>query len=260
MPFLLTQHKIFYPACSIFNYTAHLFTIFLSMNDAPGTALYDYYFGKRTGKLWIFNQYGPKEEMPPAIYFRQYNDMPRLEQKALQYCNGKVLDIGAGAGSHALWLQQQGIDVTAIDTSAKAVEVMQHRGVKQALHKNIFEYAGAQFDTLLLLMNGIGLVNTISGLQHFLQHAKQLLLPDGQLLFDSSDVAYIYEETPLPKQDYYGEIAYRYQYKKLKTDWFTWLYIDKKLLKQIAVAEGYAVKILEEDDYGQYLVRLKLKN
>jgi SAM-dependent methyltransferase len=227
-------------------------------NDVLGIALHDYYFGKKQGKLWIINQYGPKEEMPVAMYFRQYSNMPELEQTALQQCKGSVLDIGAGAGSHALWLQQKGHAVTAMDISAKAVEVMQHRGVINALNKNIFDYQDAQFDTLLLLMNGIGLANTITGLQRFLQHARQLLLPGGQVLFDSSDVDYIYEGKPLPKQYYYGEIAYRYQYKKLKTDWFTWLYIDKKQLKQMAVAEGYTVKFLEEDEYGQYLMRLKL--
>ena len=215
---------------------------------------------KGPGKLWVINQYGPREEMPLALYFRQYSDMPELEQTALQHCKGAVLDIGAGAGSHALWLQQKGHEITAIDTSAKAIEVMRYRGVLNALNENIFDYQDARFDTLLLLMNGIGLVKTISGLQHFLQHAKQLLLPGGQLLFDSSDVAYIYEGKPMPSQHYYGEVAYRYQYKKQKTDWFTWLYIDKKLLKQVAVAEGYAVKILAEDEYGQYLVRLKLKD
>jgi len=228
-------------------------------NDVLGAALHDYYFDKRRGKLWIINQYGPKEEMPVALYFRHYSNMPELEQIALQYCKGAVLDIGAGAGSHALWLQQKGHHVTAIDISAKAVEVMQHRGVINALNQNIFNYACQQFDTLVLLMNGIGLASTISGLQAFLQHARYLLIPGGQLLFDSSDVAYIYEGGPLPKQHYYGEIVYRYEYKKQKTDWFTWLYIDKELLKQIAAAEGYVAKILAEDEYGQYLVRLKLK-
>lgn len=228
-------------------------------NDVPGAALHDYYFGKRKGKLWVINQYGPKEEMPVAMYFRQYNDMPELEQTALQHCRGAVLDIGAGAGSHALWLQQKGHVITAIDVSAKAVEVMQHRGVKNALLQNIFNYTSNRFDTLLLLMNGIGLAGTINGLQQLLQHARQLLLPGGQLLFDSSDVAYIYEGMPFPEQHYYGEIAYRYEYKKQKTDWFTWLYIDKKMLKQIATAAGYVAKILAEDEYGQYLVRLKLE-
>ena len=229
-------------------------------NDVLGTALHDYYFGKRSGKLWVHNQYGPKEEMPVAMYFRQYDYMPELEQTALRHCKGTVLDIGAGAGSHALWLQQEGYSVTAIDISAKAVEVIKSRGVANAIEGNIFDYKDTRFDTLLLLMNGIGLTSTVSGLQRFLQYAKQLLLPGGQLLFDSSDVAYIYDGKPLPKQHYYGEIAYRYAYKRQKTDWFTWLYIDKKVLKQIATDEGYAVKILAADEYGQYLVRLKLKN
>ncbi len=194
------------------------------------------------------------------MYFRQYNDMPVLEQTALQHCTGSVLDIGAGAGSHALWLQQQGHAVMAIDTSASAVAVMQHRGVQHAVHQNIFEYTGTRFHTLLLLMNGIGLANTISGLHRFLQHAQQLLLPGGQLLFDSSDVAYIFEDMPMPSQHYHGEIAYRYEYKKQKSDWFTWLYIDKISLKRIAAAEGYVAKFLAEDEYGQYLVQLKLNH
>jgi 2-polyprenyl-3-methyl-5-hydroxy-6-metoxy-1,4-benzoquinol methylase len=230
------------------------------MIDVLGTALHDYYFGNRPGKLWILNQYGPREEMPIAMYFRHYNDMPLHEQRALKHCEGAVLDIGAGAGSHALWLQQKGHTVTAIDTSAKAIEVMQHRGVKNTLTQNIFDFTNNYFDTLLLLMNGIGLVSTISGLQQFLQHAKQLLHPDGQIVFDSSDVAYIYEGKRLPKQHYYGEVNYRYQYKKQQTDWFTWLYIDKNLLKQTAEAEGYKMKLLTEDAYGQYLVQLKLKH
>jgi SAM-dependent methyltransferase len=227
------------------------------MSDVPGSALYDYYFGNRMGKLWIMNQYGPREEMPVAMYFRQYRDMPPLEQTALRHCKGSVLDVGAGAGSHALWLQQQGHEVTAIDISAKAVAVMQHRGVLRPVQQNIFDYTGTRYHTLLLLMNGIGLVNTIGGLQLFLQHARQLLHPDGQLLLDSSDVAYIYEGKALPTEHYYGEIAYRYQYKKQKTDWFTWLYIDKRRLKEIAVAAGYKVKFIAADEHGQYLARLK---
>ncbi len=230
------------------------------MNDVLGSALYDYYFQHRLGKLWILNNYGPKEEMPVAIYFRQYTNMSRLEQLALRNCHGKVLDIGAGAGSHALVLQQQNITVTALDISAKAVEVMQHRGVAAALHQDVFTYATARYDTLLLLMNGIGLAATVNGLQRFLQHAKTLLKKGGQLLFDSCDVAYMYEGKPLPAQHYYGEIAYRYQYKKQKTEWFTWLYIHKKLLKQVAEEEGYVVKFLYEDAHGQYLVRLQQKN
>jgi 2-polyprenyl-3-methyl-5-hydroxy-6-metoxy-1,4-benzoquinol methylase len=180
----------------------------------------------KTAKLFINNKYGPKEEMPLDVYFRGEEDMPDLELLALSKCRGRVLDIGAGAGSHALVLQQRGIDVTAMDISGKAVDIMLERGVKQAFEQDIYAYSGEKYDTLLLLMNGIGLTRNIQQLRVFLQHTKKLLKPGGQLLFDSSDIAYLYEGI-LPAGNYYGEIWYQYAYKGQKTDWFQWLYIDK---------------------------------
>src|SRR5882724_8052805 len=103
------------------------------MNDILGQALWDYYHDISPGKLWIHNKYGPKEDMPVHTYFRAGEDMPKLELAALQTCCGKVLDIGAGVGSHTLILQQKGLDVTALDVSPKAAEVMKLRGVKKAV-------------------------------------------------------------------------------------------------------------------------------
>jgi len=163
------------------------------MIDVLGEALYDYYSKSRRAKLWIHNKYGPKEEMPVAIYFRSGPKLLELERIALDNCTGKVLDIGAGAGSHALLLQKKGVDVTALEVSPKAVAVMRLRGVASVIEKDIFSFKEKGFDTVLLLMNGIGLVGNIAGLKAFLQHAKELLNPGGQLLFDSSDVAYLYE-------------------------------------------------------------------
>ena len=229
------------------------------MKDILGEAIWDHYHQSAPQKLWIHNQYGPKEEMPVSIYFREEDDMPLLEQIALQHCKGNVLDIGAGAGSHALLLQEKNMDVTALEISAKAASVMQLRGVKKVVRQNIFDYKEGRFDTLLLLMNGIGLCGTLQGLHHFLIMAKNLLKPGGQLLFDSSDVAYLYKGKP-PKMDrYYGEIAYQYSYKKEITDWFTWLYVDAKTLLPIAGKAGWNMEVLYDDGYDQYLVRLTIK-
>jgi SAM-dependent methyltransferase len=190
------------------------------------------------------------------VYFRHPDFMPELEQLALRECRGKVLDIGAGAGSHALTLQAAGLEVTALDISPNAVAVMKDRGVEKATVADIFTYQEGRFDTLLLLMNGIGLVGTVGGLYRFLKHARTLLSPGGQILFDSSDVAYLYEDNPPEMDHYYGEIACRYEYKKQKSDWFSWLYIDEQLLLQVAANEGWQVSKLFEDEEGQYLVRL----
>ncbi|HEY6900256.1 MAG TPA: class I SAM-dependent methyltransferase [Puia sp.] len=229
------------------------------MSDALGAALTDYYNNKSTGKLWVHNNYGPKEEMPVDHYFREMEEMPELEWVALQQCRGRILDIGAGAGSHALALQKMGQDVTALDISPKAAEVMRARGVKNVLEGNIFGLTapGQPYDTLLLLMNGIGLSGTISGLRRFLAKARTLLQPGGQLVFDSSDIAYLYEETPPPSAQYYGELQHMYEYKKQRSDWFEWLFIDRKTLSSIAQEEGWKIELLYEDPWDQFLVRCR---
>lgn len=229
------------------------------MKDILGQAIHDHYHQQQEHQLWINNQYGPREEMPVEAYFREEDDMPDLEWLALNECRGDILDIGAGAGAHVLILQDRGFDVTALDISKLASDIMKVRGVNKVLTADIFEYSEQQYDTLLLLMNGIGLTGTLLILKTFLQHVKQLLKPGGQLLFDSSDIAYLYEGN-LPENGlYYGEIQYQYQYDQQKTDWFPWLYIDEQTLTGIAEEMGYNMEVLLEDEFKQYLVKLTLK-
>jgi SAM-dependent methyltransferase len=227
--------------------------------DILGRAISDYYNYERNHILWVHDKHGPKVEMPVATYFRNENKMPALELAALDLCTGKVLDIGAGAGSHTLALEDRGIKVMAMDISPLAVEVMTMRGVTKAIEQDIFLFSGKKFDTLLLLMNGIGLCGNIEGLRRFLNHAKKLLRPGGQLIFDSSDVAYLFEDDIPVLDHYYGEIACRYEYRRQKSDWFTWLYIDRNTLEMVAEDEGWNMELITEDESGQYLARLTLK-
>ncbi|MFD0767317.1 class I SAM-dependent methyltransferase [Mucilaginibacter lutimaris] len=226
------------------------------MKDIFGQALFGYFKGDGKHKLWINNTYGAKEEMPLDVYFRTEDEMPDLELIAINKCRGKVLDIGAGAGSHALILQGKGLDVTALDISDLAVTIMLQRGVKLAVAADVFTYQRDKYDTLLLMMNGIGLCGTIQQLRLFLQHAKTLLNKGGQLIFDSSDIAYLYDGDVPVRDDYYGELSYQYVYKGQKNNWFKWLYIDAEKLKTIATEEGWVVEVLYEDDMDQYLARL----
>ncbi|MDB5061709.1 MAG: methyltransferase [Mucilaginibacter sp.] len=230
------------------------------VKDIFGKALYDFFKGVKGNKLWIHNKYGPKEEMPLDVYFRIGDEMPDMELLAIERCYGKILDIGAGAGSHALILQQSGLLVTALDISGLAVNIMKERGVTNAVEGDIYNYRPEKYDTLLLMMNGIGLTGTIQQFRLFLRHANQLLNQGGQLLFDSSDIAYLYNYNIPVGDNYYGEIAYQYAYKGQKTDWFKWLYIDKNQLIATANAEGWTVEILLEDDMDQYLARLTRTN
>lgn len=224
--------------------------------DVFGEALKDQFIKPPAETLWVHNSYDEPEEMPVDIYFRDEKEMPELELKALELCKGKVLDVGAGVGSHALILQKRGFDVTGMDISAAAVAIMKQRGLKNAIEGNILTYTEGKYDTLLFMMNGIGLTGSIPGLKAFLKQVKHLLNPGGHLVFDSSDLSYLYQEIAFPLNGYYGEVSFRYEYKSIKGSWFKWIYVDQQTLKTIATALGWEVTIVFEDDNDQYLARL----
>lgn len=227
------------------------------MTDLPGLAIKDFYEKKLKSKLYVHDQFGPKVEMPISMYFRNEVEMPELEDVALENCEGRVLDVGAGAGSHALALQVKGLDVSALEISPAACEVMESRGVKDVICADFFKFNSEEkYDTILLLMNGIGLCGTIENLKTFLKKAEELLNEDGRLVFDSSDTIYMYEHDILPER-YYGEVECAYSYKNLKTDFFKWLYIDQDKLREVAQELGWEMKVLFEDNHYQYLVELK---
>jgi SAM-dependent methyltransferase len=207
------------------------------------------------------------EQLPAAYFFRTLLAMPELERQALDECRGRVLDLGAGAGCHSLELQSRDFtDVKAIDHSPGAVAVMQARGVRQVAQHDIFAPRAAEerpYDTILMLMNGIGLAGTLEGLDKFLVHARTLLAPDGQILATSSDISYLYEDEDGAfvfnlNGPYYGEVTYTFEYKKQTGEPFPWLFVDATLLEDAARQAGYEVDFLGDDENGQYLVRLTL--
>jgi SAM-dependent methyltransferase len=235
--------------------------------DILGQALLDYQHGHHSAALTVQCSAAEDEQLPAAYLFRTLLAMPELERQALDECRGRVLDLGAGAGCHTLELQSRGFaDVRAIDQSAGAVQVMQARGVQQVARHDVFDKRGPDerpYDTILLLMNGIGLAGTLEGLDKFLLHARTLLAPDGQILATSSDISYLYEDEDGAlvfdlNGPYYGEVTYNFEYKGQVGEPFPWLFIDASLLEDAARQAGYEVEFLGEDEAGQYLVRLTL--
>jgi hypothetical protein len=151
-----------------------------------------------------------------------------------------------------------------LDISPLAVAVMEERGINHIRCQDFFQLAAGgpgppegragTYDTLLLMMNGIGLSGTLNGLRDFFNAAKILLRAGGQLIFDSTDIAYLYGGKPPKTPEYYGEVLYRYEYRRQLSDWFKWLFIDRKTLATIAGMEGWKTRIICEDDRDQYLV------
>ncbi len=198
-----------------------------------------------------------------AYFFRSLYDLPFLEREALRLCSGTVLDIGAGAGTHSLILQDWGLEVWAIEISGGAVEVMQKRGVKNVIYQDVFDYSEQKFDTLLMLMNGIGVGGTLEGLNRFLQHAKKLLHPGGQIVFDSSDIINAFHEADGAvyidlEQNYYGEVDYHLSYNGIESQPFKWLYVDANTLAEYAGKNGFRLEIVEWGNNNDYMGRLVL--
>lgn len=242
--------------------------------DPMGAAILDFQQHGKAARLRVLSSMFEEDEMPVKHLFRSTREMPMLEQKALQLAKGRVLDIGAGAGCHALALQEKGLAVKAIDISPLSCEAMKLRGVKDAECINLFDphlssgnHSGENqeqfeggFDTILLLMNGTGIAGKIEHLPALFQRLKALLNPSGQILIDSSDLKYIYENEDGSfdinlNGAYYGEVDYQMIYKNVKGDRFDWLYVDFPLLKSIAETCGLHGELVEEGEHYDYLAR-----
>ncbi len=231
--------------------------------DAMGRAIAEYYKTGKADRLRVFSPMFEEDEIPLTILFRSYKAMPAIERKALDMASGRVLDVGAGSGCHSFVLHERGMDVTAIDISPLSVETMKERGLKKVLEQNFFTLEG-KYDTILMLMNGIGIVGTLERLPEFFKQLDKILAPGGQVLCDSSDISYVFETEDgiieLPDDmSYYGEHSFRMQYKDTIGDPFGWLYIDADTLRQKAGRCGYAVEIVAEGGHYDYLARITKK-
>jgi SAM-dependent methyltransferase len=235
----------------------------IKKSDPFGRAVQDYYrsfIHWRRIKVW--SGVTGYEKINPAYLFRNYSQMPFPERKALETCYGKILDIGACAGSHSLYLQQRGYDVTALDLSPGCCEIMHKRGINNVICEDFYSYNTGKFDTLLLLMNGIGIAGSLDKLIIFLKHCESLLNPGGQILFDSSDIDYIYVEKDGSRwidlnKEYYGEVRYKLFYRDEESEQFDWLFIDPATMKMKANEAGFSFNILAEGIHYDYLGVLK---
>lgn len=196
--------------------------------------------------------------MAPEVFFRQYNRMQGWERRALQLARGSVLDIGAGAGCHSLILQQRGLDVVAVESSVSASEVMRLRGVERVIHSRIEDIKGIPFDTILLLMNGIGMCGHEAETLGLLRHCRKLLAKNGQILGDSTDVLYAQMNTlgSFSGSHYYGRAEFVIEYRGVKSKPFKWLYLDPSLLSELADKAGLQAEIVYRGEGFHYLARL----
>ena len=233
------------------------------MKDLFGKAILDFQTNNSPEDIVTETNISEADEMEVAYLFRSFDQMPKLEQEALQLSKGKILDIGCGAGSHSLHLQENSFDVTAIDISENAIKACQLRGLKNAKVQNLLDIEDEKFDTILLLMNGTGIFGTLNETSKYLQKLKSLLNPNGQILIDSSDIIYMFDEDDdgsylVPANQYYGELTFTISYKNETETAFPWLYLDYNTLQNVAHANGFNCKLVLEGKHFDYLAKLTI--
>ena len=232
--------------------------------DILGKALLDYQSGNYSEDIKTYSSLDEEDIIPIPYLFRDFKKMPTLEQKALKLCKGNILDIGCGAGSHSLYLQKKGLAVTALDQSPGAIETCKLRGIEHTVLQDIQDVKLQKYDTLLMLMNGIGIVGKLKNIDQFFTHLKSLLKPKGQILLDSSDIIYMYDEDEdggywIPdNQNYYGEVTFEMEYRGEKSEPLDWLYLDYNTLQRAANANNLTCELVSKGKHYDYLARLTL--
>ncbi|MCF0235649.1 MAG: methyltransferase domain-containing protein [Bacteroidaceae bacterium] len=228
-----------------------------------GQAIRDYFHTGRAQRLRVLSSMFDEDEMPVPHLFRTEAEMNALERTALQLARGRVLDVGAGSGCHSLALQSRGLEVRAIDVSPFSVETMRERGVADVQLADFFDDDfGSAFDTILMLMNGIGICGSLDTLPQFFARLDALLAPGGCALIDSCDLRFVLGDDdgqidPNDFDDYFGEVDYQMQYGRTQGHAFNWLYVDFETLASAAASCGFSATMLREGDEHDFLARLE---
>lgn len=231
--------------------------------DPMGAAIYDFHKNGKADTLVVRSSMFDDDEIPVEDLFRSFDNMPFLEQTALEVAEGRILDVGAGSGCHSLALQKMGKSVMAIDISPLSVEVMKERGV-DVLQVNLYDPSFKEkFDTILMLMNGTGIIGCLDNMPAFFDRMRELLAPEGSILIDSSDLRYLFEEEDGSlmidlADDYYGQLDYQMVYRDVEGEPFDWLYVDFGTLAYYAEESGFKAELLAEGDHYDYLARLSI--
>lgn len=234
------------------------------MKDLMGRAIWDYYYQENSEDLQTETSISELDDLPVSYLFRDYQEMNALEKKALNLSFGKVLDVGSGAGSHSLYLQnERKLEVTTLDISPKSIEICKARGVKNAICEDLLQFSEKNFDTVLLLMNGTGIFQSLEDIDQYLQKLKSLVAENGQILIDSTDILYMYDQDEdggvlVPATGYYGELDYYLHYKGESELPMKWLYLDFDTLENAAIANGFKIQKIEQLE-DSYLAQLTLK-
>ena len=215
--------------------------------DIFGKALLDYYNGNEEACLKVHSSGAEVYDMPVSVFYRSAEHFV-IDRIALSLCSDKVLDVGAGAGIHTLYLQNKGVEVTALEVSEKACSVMSNYGIRNIIKEDIFQLQShSEYDTWLILGRSIGVVGSLERFSELLLKAKMSLTANGKVILNSSNGE--------KSQPVIRKLQFEYQGKLGKV--VEWLDIDQETLVRVAVKAGFDAEIVHVEDDGNYLAVLR---
>jgi SAM-dependent methyltransferase len=204
-------------------------------------------------------------KVPDAqYYFRKYDEWPKYEQEAIKEVKGRVLDIGLGAGRHALYLQEQGHEVVGIDTSPLSIKVASLRGVKDCREMSVhqLDFPPSSFDTVLMLGSNLGL-GTVDEIRSYLSRLYEITRPDGIIIGDSRDPLqteephhFAYHERNRNEGKTAGLVRIRVGFEGRLGEWFDLLWMEETLLEEIIAPTGWTASRHYRSDQGSYIAIL----
>lgn len=239
-----------------------IFNMTVLFDDPIGRAVYDFHFNSINQPVIVHSDDFDDDTIDTGYLFRSYRQMPALEKKAMTLCRGAILDVGACAGAHSIYLQTKGLEVTALETSDLSCQVLKSRGIVKVIQQDIFKFTNQKFDTILLLMNGTGIAGSLAGLDVLFHHLGTLLHPGGQILIDSCDLIYLYEQEDgsaildISAENYYGELMFQTEYKSWISKPFPWLYVDLNNLEQAVEKNQLKLNKVFKGQHYDYLAQI----
>ena len=194
-----------------------------------------------------------------GYYFTEYDAWDELERQAVDKARGKILDIGCGAGRHALYLQNKGFDVTGIDNSPGAVKVCRLRGLKRALVRPIQEidkFKADSFDTILMLGNNFGLFGDAENARTILEKMSRITASKAQIIAGTRNPYLTDKKEHLEYLRFNrrrgrlaGQIRFRIRYGKTVGEWFDYLFVAPDEMQKILEKTDWQVReyLMPED-------------
>lgn len=227
--------------------------------DAFGQLLLDHLAGRGGQAILERDDGRAQPALPAAVFFGAFDKWPPEEQQVFEGVQGRVLDVGCGAGRHSLEAQRRGCEVVAIDISPGAVEVARRRGVidVRLLPLADVDHTLGVFDTLLMMCGNFGLFGTEVEARRLLRTLHEITSVEGRIVFDSvdpsddrEDLSYQARNRSLGRRP--GQVTIRLAYGDVTTPWFELLNLSPSELEELLDGSGWRLAELVPSTPPEY--------